>query len=86
MTDWNPGDPLYPAQIPWVSPVHPSSSEGHRDGGQCWCEQHDDTAKRAFAGASRYTPEFPPPRFYPVPTLTELQRRLPLLVEPEETA
>jgi hypothetical protein len=70
VTDWQPGDPLYPCPIPWTQAVYPAAV-GHRDGGYCWCEHPE---WRPHAGASRYTPEFPPPRFHPVPTLDEAYR------------
>jgi hypothetical protein len=63
VTDWTPGDPVYPVPAPWTrQSTHPSAAPGHRDGGYCWC---DGPTWVPFHGAARFTPEFPVPRFSP---------------------
>lgn len=85
MTDdsWKPGDPIYPRPVPWTL-GDPAQPAGHRDNGRCWCDGPPDV--RPPHWTARYDRGHPVPRFYPVPTLAELHARLPLLVEPEETA
>lgn len=59
MTDWKPGDPIYPRPVPWTQ--GDPATAGHRDNGRCWCDQ--PVMGRPPHWTARYDRDHPPPRF-----------------------